>query len=163
LALASETSNAKPYAIRRHFSHRKRSGIRRKRGFSGLFAVSGYRRSGFEAKIPQRSKALSEKPALFEPPNASPDWKLGDRSGGRKVMRWIHPIGISAAALVQSSAIVVATPTIMLGDLNLRAGDRGRIARSSSPCPATGEVRSVRRNVIFSRRFSVKCARRAFP
>jgi hypothetical protein len=56
--LASETSNAKPYAIRGRFSYRKRSRIRRKRGFSGLFAVSGYRRSGFEAKILQRSKAL---------------------------------------------------------------------------------------------------------
>jgi hypothetical protein len=68
LALASETSNAKPYAIRGRFSYRKTSGIRRKRGYSGLFAVSGYRRSGFKAKIPQRSKALSKKIALFEHP-----------------------------------------------------------------------------------------------
>jgi hypothetical protein len=66
LALASKTSNAKPYAIRGHFSHRKREAIRRKRGFSGLFAVSGYRQSGFKAKIPQRSKALSKKIAMFE-------------------------------------------------------------------------------------------------
>jgi hypothetical protein len=51
LALASKTSNAKPYAIRGHFSHRKRSGIRRKRVFSGLFAVSGYRRRDLSPKF----------------------------------------------------------------------------------------------------------------
>ena len=80
LALASETSNAKPYAIRGHFSHRIESAIRRKRRFSRLFAVSRYRLDGLRVKIPQRSKALSKKIAMFAYPNQC----QGERLGGRK-------------------------------------------------------------------------------
>jgi hypothetical protein len=118
LALASETSNAKPYAIRRHFSHRKRSAIRRKRGFSGLFAVSGYRRGDFRAKIPQRSKVLSEKIAMFAYPNT----RRGGGLGGGKAMHLIQRVGISAAALVASNAAAFTAPALVLSDLNMRAG-----------------------------------------
>jgi hypothetical protein len=104
LALASETSNAKPYAIRRHFSHRKRSGIRRKRGFSELFAVSGYHRSGFEAKISQRSKALSRNIAVFDRPD-----KEGRRRVGRpKIMPPILRKSAAAGMLVLSGEIARA-------------------------------------------------------
>jgi hypothetical protein len=118
LALASETSNAKPYAIRRHFSHRKRSTIRRKRGFSGLFAVSRYHQGGFRAKIPQRSKVLAEEIAIFAYPNT----RRGGGLGGRKAMRLIHRIGISVSALVASSVAAFAAPALVLSDLNMRAG-----------------------------------------
>jgi hypothetical protein len=118
LALASETSNAKPYAIRGHFSHRKSGAIRRKRRFSRLFAVSRYRLDGFRAKIPQRSKALSKKTAMFAYPNKC----QGGRLGGRKTMRLVRRIGISAAVLVASRAAAFAGPALTLSDLNLRAG-----------------------------------------
>jgi hypothetical protein len=88
LVLASETSNAKPYAIRGRFSHRKSDAIRRKRRFSGLFAVFRYRLDALRAKIPQCSKALSRKIALFDHLNT----RQGDRSGGRKIMQLPHRI-----------------------------------------------------------------------
>jgi Bacterial SH3 domain len=116
--LASKTSNAKPYAIRRRFSHRKRSAIRRKPAFSGLFAVSRYHQGGFRAKIPQRSKVLFEKIALFAYPNT----RRGGVLGGRKAMHLIQRVGISAAALVVSSAAIFAAPALVLSDLNMRAG-----------------------------------------
>jgi hypothetical protein len=121
LALASKTSNPKQYAIRGHFSHRKRGGILRKRGFSGLFAVSGYRRSGFKAKIPQRSKALSKEIAMFAHPNMG----RGDGLGGIKIMQSIRRIGISAAALVLSGGIACAAPALTLSDLNMRGTGDG--------------------------------------
>jgi hypothetical protein len=120
LALASVTTNAKPYAIRSHFSHRKRSGIRRKRGFSGLFAVSGYRQAGFEAKIPQRSKALSEKPAPLERPNASLDRKLATGRGQKS--HAMDPADRDfRAARAPSSTIVRAAPALTRSNVNMRA------------------------------------------
>jgi len=118
LALASDTSNAKPYAIRGHFSHRKRSAIRRKRRFSGLFAVSGYRRGGLRAKIPQRSKALSKKIAVFDHFQS----EAGRLLGRQKNHAIASPDGIPAALLVLSSATALAAPALTLSDLNLRAG-----------------------------------------
>jgi hypothetical protein len=118
LALASETSNAKPYAIRGHSSHRKRSTIRRKPAFSGLFAVSRYRQGGFRAKIPQRSKVLSEKIAMFAYSNT----RRGGVLGARKATHLIQRVGISAGALVVLSAAAFAAPALVLSDLIMRAG-----------------------------------------
>jgi hypothetical protein len=182
LALASETSNAKPYAIRGRFSYRKTSGIRRKRGYSGLFAVSGYRRSGFKAKIPQRNKALFKKIALLEYPSA----RRGDGLGGTKTMQWVHRIGISAAALAFSSVAASAAPTLTRSGLNMRAGPghglphgdhrprqkHGRCARMRCERLVYGSLGTFRglhepsvsrRNTIFFRPFSIACARRAIP
>jgi hypothetical protein len=41
---------------------------------------------------------------------------------GTKIMQWIQRIGISAAALVLSSAAAGAAPALTLGDLSMRAG-----------------------------------------
>jgi hypothetical protein len=119
LALASKTSNANPYAIRGHFSHRKRDTIRRKRGFSGLFAVSGYRRGGFKAKIPQRNKALFEKIAMFEHPNAG----RGDGLEAEKSCNGSIGSGFRRRRC-SFRARPLAAPTLALTDLNIReAGD----------------------------------------
>jgi hypothetical protein len=109
LALASKTSNAKPYAIRGRFSHRKRDGIRKKPGFSGLFAVSGYRRTGFRVKIPQRNRALFKKLPCFTIPIRG-----GETAREAKNHAIARSDGIVATLLVRSSAVVLAAPALAL-------------------------------------------------
>ena len=71
----------------------------------------------FEPKIPQRSKALLGKIAIFRHLNR----RCGDGLE-TEVMRSIHRILTAAAAFAVSSGVASAAPALMLSDLNMRAG-----------------------------------------